>query len=127
MWRIGLAALLALHGLVHLLGFVVPFRLAEIEGFPHATTVLGGRVDLGEGGIRAVGVMWLLAAAAFVAAAVGLWLLAPWWWGLALGVSAGSLALCVLGLPQARAGIVVNLLLLGLLFVPAVRGLVSAS
>lgn len=127
MWRIGLAALLALHGLVHLLGFVVPFRLAEIEGFPHTTMVLDGRVDLGEGGIRVVGVLWLLAAAAFVAAAVGVWLLAPWWWGLALGVSVGSLALCVLGLPQARAGIVVDLVLLVLLLAPAVRGLASAS
>ncbi|GIU99481.1 MAG: hypothetical protein KatS3mg014_1097 [Actinomycetota bacterium] len=37
-----------------------------------------------------------------------------------------SLALCVLGLPQARAGIVVNLVLLVLLFVPALRGLASA-
>ncbi len=127
MWRIGLAALLALHGLVHLLGFVVAFRLAEIEGLPYSTTVLGGRVDLGPGGIRVVGVLWLLAAAAFVAAAVGLWLLAPWWWGLALGASAVSLALCVLQLAQARAGVVVNVVLLGLLLVPAVRGLASGS
>jgi hypothetical protein len=126
-WRIGLAALLALHGLIHLLGFVVPFRLAEIEGFPYGTTVLGGRVDLGEAGVRVVGVLWLLAAAAFVAAAVGVWLLAPWWWGLALGVTGASLVLCVLGLPQARAGIVVNLVLCGLLLVPTVRGLASGS
>ncbi len=125
MWRIGPAALLALHGLVHLLGFVVPFRLAEVEGFPYATTVLGERIDLGEVGIRLAGVLWLATAVAFVVAAVGLLLLAPWWWGLALGAAVASALLCALFVPTASAGLVVDAVILALLFLPAVRGLTA--
>ncbi len=123
MWRIGLAVLLALHGLVHLLGFVVPFGLAEVEGFPRSTTVLAGRVDLGEVGVRVAGVGWLLVAAAFVAAAVGLWLLQPWWWGLALGATAISAVLCALFVPTSWAGLALDVAILVALFVPAVREL----
>lgn len=123
MWRIGLAALLALHGLVHLLGFVVPFGLAEVEGFPRSTTVLAGRVDLGEVGVRVAGVGWLLVAVAFVMAAVGLWLLQPWWWGLALGATAVSAVLCALFVPTSWAGLALDVAILAALFVPAVREL----
>ncbi len=31
------AALFVLHGLVHLLGFVVPWQLATVAGFPYRT------------------------------------------------------------------------------------------
>jgi O-antigen ligase len=127
MWRIGLAALFLLHGLVHLLGFVVPFGLAEVEGFPRSTTVLAGRLDLGEVGIRVAGVGWLLVAVAFVAAAVGLWLLEPWWWGLALGVTAASAVLCALFVPTSWAGLAVDAAIVVALFLPAVRELGSAS
>lgn len=127
MGRIGLAVLLALHGLVHLLGFVVPFRLAQIEGFPYSTSVFGGRVELGETGVRVGGVLWLLAAAAFVAAAVGLWLLQPWWWGLAFGVTVVSAVLCALWIPVSWAGLAIDAALLVLLWLPAVRGLAQPS
>lgn len=126
MWRIGLAALLVLHGLVHLLGFVVPFGLAEVEGFPRSTTVLAGRLDLGEVAIRLAGVGWLFVAVAFVTAAVGLWLFLPWWWGLALGAVAVSAVLCALFLPTAWAGLAVDVVILAALFVPVVRELGSA-
>jgi hypothetical protein len=126
MWRIGLAVLFLLHGPVHLLGFVVPFGLAEVEGFPRSTTVLAGRLDIGEVGIRVAGVGWLLVAVAFVAAAIGLWLLAPWWWGLALGVTAASAVLCALFVPTAWAGLVVDAAIFVALFLPAVRELGSA-
>ena len=42
------AALVALHGLIHLIGFVVPWRIATVDGFPYRVTTLGGLADLGE-------------------------------------------------------------------------------
>src|SRR3990170_2517992 len=114
MWRIGTIALLSVHGLVHLIGFVVPWKIASPEGFTYNTTILAGRVELGDGGIRSFGVLWLLATVAFVLAAVGLWAGQSWWWPLAIGVSIASIALCVLGLPDAWIGILANPLVLGL-------------
>lgn len=124
MWRIGSIAFLALHGLIHLIGFLVPWKLASPEGFPYRTTILAGRVDLGDAGIRSLGVAWLLAALAFLLAAVGLGAGQPWWWPVAIGVAIASLVLCVLSLPDAWVGILANLVVLGFaLFVPDVRDL----
>ena len=74
------AIFLILHGAVHLLGFVVPWKIMHVDGMPYTTTVLGGRIDVGNGGIRFVGLLWMLATIAFVMAGIGLLLLAPWWW-----------------------------------------------
>ena len=38
------AAALGLHGLIHLIGFVVPWGIAQVEGFPYRTTALGGAI-----------------------------------------------------------------------------------
>ncbi len=122
MVRLILAPLLALHGAVHVLGFVVPWKLAEPEGFSYSTTLLCGRIDVGDGGIRVIGVVWLLVALAFVGVGAGLWFRAAWWWPAALAVTAISLVLTVFSLPQAVAGVVLNVVLLGaILFVPQVR------
>ena len=59
------ALVLALHGLVHLMGTTVYLKLGELEGMPYRTTLLDGRWDLGDGGIRVVGVLWAVAAVAF--------------------------------------------------------------
>ena len=64
--RIALAVFLALHGFAHFVGFAGSFGLAE--SIPYRTTVLGGTVDLGDTGIRAFGVLWLLAAGTFLVA-----------------------------------------------------------
>ncbi|MBW2180913.1 MAG: ABC transporter permease, partial [Deltaproteobacteria bacterium] len=37
-----IAALVAIHGCVHLVGFVVPWRLAELKEMPYSTQVFGG-------------------------------------------------------------------------------------
>lgn len=124
MWRIVLVPILRLHGVVHLLGLVVPWQLAEPQGFPYKTTLLGGRLNAGPVGIRVVGVLWLVAAVAFVVAAIALWTQQPWWWGAAVATAAASLVLTVLSWPEARVGVVINVVLLAvLLFVPPLRQL----
>jgi hypothetical protein len=71
-------AVLAIHGLIHLLGTVVYLRLADIDGFAFKTTLLAGRVDVGELGIRLFGALWIVPAAGFLISAAGLWF---GWWG----------------------------------------------
>jgi len=106
------AAAVAVHGLVHLIGFVVPWRLLEVAGFAYRTTALNGTLALGDAGARAVGVAWLVLAAGFVAVAIGIWRAQPWALPLVGALAAASIVVCVLGLPDAAAGIAVNVAIL---------------
>jgi hypothetical protein len=90
------AAVLVLHGLIHLMGTTAYLRLAEIKGLPYKTAVLGGRWDLGEAGIQVYGALWLLPAAGFLLAATGLAAGAAWWPAAAITSAAVSLALTAL-------------------------------
>jgi hypothetical protein len=49
------AVLLALHGVIHLIGFVVPWRIATLQDFAYRTTAFNGALDLGETGARVPG------------------------------------------------------------------------
>jgi hypothetical protein len=116
-WAI--AALLVAHGFAHLVGFVGSFALMPAK-VPHATTLLGGRLDVGEGGIRAVGVLWLAAALAFFVMATATVLRTDWWARATAVVALASLALCLTSLPEAKIGIIVNVVIIVLVAV-AVR------
>jgi hypothetical protein len=112
--RLALAALMILHGIAHLVGFAGSWHLGEL---PYKTTVLGGRVDLGDTGIRAAGLLWLTAAMAFVVVGAGTALDYSWWAKAALYVTLASLALTIMEFPEAKLGLVVNLAILAVLFV----------
>jgi hypothetical protein len=113
--RIGLALFMALHGIAHLVGFGVSWRLVASEEMPFKTTLFYGRLDLGEAGVKGVGIVWLLLAVSFVVAAVGAVLRQPWWNGLATALALASLLLSIASLPDARMGVLVNALVLGAL------------
>jgi hypothetical protein len=119
MLRVLLGMVLLLHGLVHLIGFVVPWRLVDLseEGFVYKTTLLSGSLDLGAVGIQVVGALWLLAAIAFVAAALGLFLRRPWTVRLLAVAASFSLLLTLLDYSVAYAGAYLNLALLAGLLV----------
>ncbi|PCR91036.1 ABC transporter permease [Natrinema ejinorense] len=112
-----IAFVLAAHGLVHLLGFTVYLDLATVAEFPYKTTLLGGAVDVGDGGVRVFGVLWGVAAVGFVVSAGAF--LTDWqsWRWLLVAVTLFSLALTVLDWTVAYAGVVANLGILGLLLV----------
>lgn len=112
--RYALSALLAAHGVAHLVGFLVPWRLMAAPEMPFKTTLLAGRVEVGEAGIRVVGALWLLTAVVMVATALGLAVQARWAGSLVLPVLAVSLAMCLVELPQARIGLVLNVVLVPL-------------
>ena len=105
--------MLALHGLVHLIGFVVPWRLAQVEGFAYRTTALGGASSSARPGPSSVGLAWLAIAVGFVIAAVGVWRARAWAIPLVGVLAVASLAVCVLGLPETVAGIVLDVAILG--------------
>jgi hypothetical protein len=108
------AAALALHGLIHLIGFVVPWGLAQVGGFPYRTTAFAGAIALGDAGARAVGVAWLVLAIGFVVAAVALWRRKPWAVPLAVVLVIGSVFVCAAGLPEAGIGILVDAAILAI-------------
>lgn len=99
------------HGVAHLVGFSAAWSLSP-EKIPHLTTVIGGRFDVGESAIRVVGLLWVAAAVAFAVVALGAALGASWWPRVLIVVALGSLALCVLGWPEAKIGVVLNLAIL---------------
>jgi len=105
----GACAVLAVHGLIHLLGTVVYLRVAAIDGFAFKTTLLAGRVDVGEAGIRIFGALWILPAAGFLVSAAGLWF--GWWWGIPTVVAStvASLLLTTLDWKIAFAGTIADI------------------
>jgi hypothetical protein len=117
--RFVLAFLLFAHGVAHLVGFVSSWKLATLAEVPYKTTVFLGRVDVGDVGIRMMGVLWLLAALAFLVAAIAVATETGWAVRFTLAAVIGSLILCVVGWPDARIGVAVNVGLALLLAVGA--------
>lgn len=109
--RIAADVLMLIHAVAHLPGFLVSWQLATFAELPYKTTLLAGRLNAGDGGMRFAGLVWLTLGFAFVASAVGV--LARLTWGTAVATLATvvSLLLCILGWPDTRFGVVVNLVL----------------
>lgn len=121
-----LGVFLVLHGIAHLVGFVVPWNLLNVEDVEYKTTLLSGRWDVGDLGIRLVGILWLAGAAAFIATGAALLAGAAWWKKAAFYTSLGSLTLSVLGWPDSRIGVAINFLLLGYLQLGGTLGILPA-
>jgi len=117
--RFVLAFFLLAHGVAHLVGFVSSWKLATLAELPYKTTVFAGRVDVGDAGIRVMGVLWLLAALAFLVAAFAVATETGWAVRVTLAAVTASLILCVVGWPDARIGVAVNVGLALLLAIAA--------
>jgi hypothetical protein len=95
-----LVTVLAGHGLLHLLGVAKGFGWADVSQLTEPI------------GVRA-GALWLLAAALVLSAAALLAVGAPtWWWATALGAAAISQLAIVTSWSDAKAGTLINVLLL---------------
>ena len=113
--RTALAILFVLHGIAHGVGFAVPWGLVEVEETAYSTTLLAGKLDVGDPGIRLVGVLWLVTGVAFVAAGAGVLMMKSWWLGVATTVALASLLLSILGWPEARIGVGLNVVIIAVL------------
>ncbi len=120
--RIVVAIFMILHGIAHLPGFIVPWRIAVLKDMPYKTTLLSGRFDAGDAGIRIIGLLWLATALAFVITGIAMMGDRPWWAVTALAVSIVSLILSLLSLPEARIGVALNIVILAGLLVSGMAG-----
>jgi len=110
------AAFLVLHGLIHLMGTTAYLKLGKIEALPYKTTLLGGSWNVGDGGIRAFGILWVIPAVGFFLAGVAMFAGWPWWPTLVGVMGVLSLVLTLFDWTVAYAGAVINLIILGLLW-----------
>jgi hypothetical protein len=115
-----LAGVLSIHGVAHIVGFVVPWRIVTSAEVPYRTTVLG--VDVGPAGVRALGIVWLAAACLFVVLAATVFRHGGWWYREAFALVGLSLVLCLLGLPEARPGLLANAAIVALLVLGRILG-----
>ena len=98
-FRWTLVAVLAGHGLIHLLGAAKGFGWADIPRLTQPISVLAG-------------VLWLIAAALVLSTAALLAVGAPtWWWALALAAAVVSQVAIATSWSDARVGTIVNLVL----------------
>lgn len=115
MRRLIIGAVLAVHGAIHLMGFLAYWKITEFEGLAYPTSLLGGLLGAPDGLVRALGVLWLIAAVGFMLGARALVTQRAWWWRALAAVTLLSLALSVLGWPEAQFGFVINVVILGCL------------
>lgn len=123
--RIAVALFFFVHGFAHLVGFVGPWRLSE--KVPYKTTLFADTLDVGDAGIKVVGVLWLLLAIAFGIAGGVAWARLSWWPSYSLVVSLVSLLMCSAGWPEARIGAAVNGVLIMFLVIGARAGWFAAA
>ena len=106
------AVFLLLHGLAHLVGFLVPWRLVPGSAAappPPMNRLLGGRLVLSDGSARTLGVLWLVAGITFAVVAVAWWRQQSWSGGALVVIVLLSLALTAIWWPTARIGLALNL------------------
>jgi hypothetical protein len=114
--------IVALHGLIHLMGFVAYWPLGEIAELPYKTTFLNGRFTLSQSGVRLFSVLWLLAAVGLVGSAMSLVTEQSWWLPLMFAAAVISLVITVLDWSNAfRGAILSGLMLIPLLLVWGLR------
>lgn len=111
--RIFLTLLLTTHGLIHLMGFVKAFKLAEVQQLTHTIS-------------KPAGVFWLLAALLFIVAAALVALKGASWWIPAVPALVLSQILIFLFWSDAKFGSIANALVLLPLFI-AVMGSFPSS
>ncbi len=129
-WHAGLlprvfAVFLALHGLVHVYGFTVPWWHRGFRGVEFSTRILNGSIDVGGTAVKILGFVWLAAAVAFVVVGVMLWRGHPWARRTTIALLLGSLVLCTIGLPGSVMGLAIDVVLLALLAVASDRLIVQ--
>ncbi|MGB7295923.1 MAG: hypothetical protein WBC70_10075, partial [Candidatus Aminicenantales bacterium] len=110
------AALVIIHGLIHLMGFVAYWPLGEIAELPYKTSLLGGRWEVGKPGMRLFSLLWPIVAVGFVIAATGLATRQAWWYPLMWGMAILSLIITGLDWSNAFRGANIDLIIIVVLF-----------
>jgi hypothetical protein len=110
-WRVLVGAFFGLHGLIHIMGFAATWQLGQSSSVSRTPMVPSG-LAAGSPAVLLLGVLWLVATFAFLAAAAGVTFRAAWWRGVALGAAVLSLLLCLAWWHDAWLGAVIDLAIL---------------
>lgn len=108
------------HGLIHLMGFIVYSLGIDTPQMAYKTTLLNGAWNIGAAGIFIYGLLWLLPIAGFGVAAIGMWQQTTWWRPVMLTVSLFSLVLTSLDWQNAYLGTFINLGIIGAVLITSV-------
>jgi hypothetical protein len=112
-----LGVMLTLHGSVHLVGFVLAWRLFEPAGFDYADVW----PEAGTAGARVVGAAWLIVAVTIAVLGIRMANGRPVRVGPLVGAHAASVAVCATALPSALPGAVISTTVIGAVVVLALR------
>ncbi len=99
MWRTIFIIFIALHGLIHLMGFVKAFHLAEISQLTQPISKLNG-------------ILWMLGMLLMITTAVAFGLEKNWWWQIALVAVVCSQVAIFTSWHDARFGTIANAIIL---------------
>ena len=99
MIRIVFVCLVIIHGLIHLMGFVKAFRLAEVNQFALSIS-------------RPAGLLWLLAGLLFIVTVVVFLFKKDWWWMTAVPALMLSQLLIIWYWQAAKFGTIANIIIL---------------
>lgn len=111
------ALFLIAHGIAHFVGFGHAWRMLSPDPYPYRTTLVGTQLDVGDAGMRVLGVLWLVVGAGFIAVSGAALLRVNWWMAAAAVMALVSLVLCVLAWPDTSIGLALNVVVVGALFV----------
>lgn len=95
------AVLLALHGVIHLMGVIDYWKLADVEGI--------SRPDVSSTTLTVLGALWLLAGVGFIVGAAALWGGVSWWRPVLFGAAVLSFVIAGIVWQDAWAGMIVDL------------------
>ena len=99
MLRIIISLLVVIHGLIHLMGFVKAFEIAEVSQLTREIS-------------RPLGIVWLLTSLLFAIVAILLFINKEWWWIPALPAFLVSQILIITTWQDAKFGTILNLIII---------------
>lgn len=114
--KIVIAIFLVLHGIAHIVGFVVPWKIAKMDDMPYKTTLFFGKINAGDVGIRIIGIIWLLIALTYFYSGWITYQYLDYWMDFTLIITVISLFFCILALPDSHIGIYINVALIVLYY-----------
>jgi hypothetical protein len=116
MIRVIISSVFALHGIIHLMGFVKEWQLGPIGKLSGKTII-----PFSENTSRVIGVLWLTACVLMLAATIAYYSRKDWFWIIGIAGLIVSQTLIIIYWTDAKWGTVVNLLLLVVVILAAGR------
>jgi hypothetical protein len=110
--KIALAVFLFIHGLAHIVGFLVYWKIMKDKDVEYKTTIFPGNMNVGDGGIRFVGFVYLLVAIAFGFLGYNLLSNGVYFWEYIWTVTIVSTVLTITGWPDTKIGVLANVILI---------------